>query len=55
MSRANYLKHLEHDLDASKKIINDLVQEVYELREHLKTVQPILNAQPQRKQEQAYT
>jgi len=51
MSRANYLKHLEHDLDASKKIINDLVQEVYELREHLKTVQP--HAESKRKQEQA--
>jgi dynactin complex subunit len=40
MSRATYLKHLEHDLNASKKIINDLCSELHELREQLKAVNP---------------
>jgi predicted RNase H-like nuclease (RuvC/YqgF family) len=39
MSRATYVKHLEHDLTASKKIINDLCSELHELREQLKVVQ----------------
>jgi len=37
MSRAMYLKRLEQDLSASKKVINELTQEIYELREQLKT------------------
>ena len=36
MSRANYVKHLEKYMDASRKTINDLTREVYELREQLK-------------------
>ena len=36
MSRSDYVKHLEHDLSASQKIINDLVQELHEVREQLK-------------------
>jgi predicted DNA-binding ribbon-helix-helix protein len=36
MSRATYVKHLEQIADASKKTINDLTREVYELREQLK-------------------
>lgn len=35
MNRAAYVKHLEHDLDASSKTINDLTQENHELRETL--------------------
>lgn len=36
MSRATYVKHLEKYMDASRKTINDLTREVYELREQLK-------------------
>jgi len=36
MSRATYVKQLEQIADASKKTINDLTREVYELREQLK-------------------
>lgn len=39
MTRALYIKHLEHDIEASKKAINDLIQENYELREQLKLSQ----------------
>lgn len=39
MNRAAYVKHLEHDLDASSKTINDLTQENHELREQLKAAQ----------------
>jgi DNA polymerase III delta subunit len=39
LSRARYLKALERDLNASRKIIDDLTQENYELREVLKTIQ----------------
>jgi hypothetical protein len=38
LSRAKYLKTLERDLNASRKIIDDLTQENYELREVLKTI-----------------
>jgi hypothetical protein len=37
MSRANYVKHLEHDIDASRKTINELAREIFELREQLKS------------------
>lgn len=40
MSRATYVKHLEQIADASKKTINDLTREVYELREQLKLKAP---------------
>jgi hypothetical protein len=38
MSRATYVKHLEHDLEASKRAIDELTQENHQLREYLKTV-----------------
>jgi hypothetical protein len=38
MTRASYVKHLEHDLEASRKAINDLIQENHQLREFLKAV-----------------
>lgn len=47
-SRAKHLKHLEHDLTASRKIINDLTRENYELREALRSVRP--NTQHERTQ-----
>ena len=40
MSRATYVKHLEHDINASKKTIDELTKEVHELREQLKATQP---------------
>ena len=36
MSRANYVKRLEHDLEASKKIIDELIREIYELNQKIK-------------------
>jgi hypothetical protein len=45
MSRANYVKQLEHIADASKKAIDDLTREVYELREQLKTTKQLPNEQ----------
>jgi len=38
MSRADYIKHLEHDINASRKTIDELVHEIYELKEQLKNV-----------------
>jgi len=38
MSRATYVKHLEHDLEAYKRTVNELIQENHELRENLKAV-----------------
>ena len=35
MNRATYVKHLEHDVDASQKVINDLTHEIHDLREQL--------------------
>jgi hypothetical protein len=37
-SRARYLKFLERDLDASKKVIDTLTQENHELKEILKMI-----------------
>ena len=37
-SRARYLKFLERDLDASKKVIDSLTQENHELKEILKMI-----------------
>ena len=39
MSRAKYLKGLERDLEATRKIIDDLTQENHELKEILKMIQ----------------
>jgi hypothetical protein len=39
LSRAKYLKSLERDLDASRKIIDDLTQENYELKVILRSFQ----------------
>ena len=39
LSRAKYLKSLERDLNASRKIIDDLTQENYELRNILRSLQ----------------
>lgn len=36
MSRSSYIKQLENVAESSKKAINDLTREVYELREQLK-------------------
>ena len=32
ISRARYLKHLEQEVETSRRIINDLTQENYQLR-----------------------
>jgi DNA polymerase III delta subunit len=39
VSRAKYLKALERDLSASRKIIDDLTQENYELKVILRNLQ----------------
>lgn len=39
LSRARYLRSLERDINAQKEIINNLVQENFELKEILKMVQ----------------
>ena len=43
MSRANYVKHLEHDIHASRRTIDELAKEIYELREQLKNQHSQLN------------
>lgn len=43
MSRATYVKHLEHTADASKKAIDDLTREIYELKEQLKMKNETIN------------
>jgi len=49
MSRANYVKHLEHDIDAFRKTINDLARENFELREQLKSIQQPTNERTHQK------
>jgi hypothetical protein len=56
MSRATYVKHLEHIADASRKAINDLTREVYELREQLgKAIQQNINGNPQQQKSSSHS
>jgi uncharacterized protein involved in exopolysaccharide biosynthesis len=40
MNHVSYLKKLERQLAASQKTINDLLQELYEVRQQLKQTNP---------------
>ena len=48
ISRAKYLKSLERQADAAKKVIEDLTRENYELRSMLKEVKHVPHAECQR-------
>jgi t-SNARE complex subunit (syntaxin) len=43
MSRDSHFNNLERTLDNSMKIINDLTQENYELREFIKTIKNLID------------